>query len=178
MPIHLPAPAHRPGGPDGRGWNRLSLNAHIGADRGQCALRPLSYPTLVESQDTRRARWGGYGPCVATGDCRACPVPTAAPRRLDAPGDRVLVRLRPGRLYGSGLGAQVTPEQPVVMADAGQGWQAAGEPWSWHQLARVAGWRVGRPHRASTAPGSGCTARSRVPRKRLSIAAVDQRRHT
>ncbi|GAB1646879.1 hypothetical protein [Krasilnikovia sp. MM14-A1259] len=178
MPIHLSAPAHRPGGPDGDGWNRLSLNAHIGADRAQCALRPRSYPTLVESQDTRRARWGGYGPCAATGECLACPVLTAEPRRLDVPGDRVLVRLKPGRLYGAGLGAQVTPEQPFVMDDPERGWQAGAEPWSWQQLARVPGWQVGRRHHDAHGPGFWLHRAQPVPRQRMSMAVVDQQRHT
>ena len=72
MPIHLPAPAHRNGGPDGQGWNRMSLGTLAG---DECALRPRDYSHLVESQDTRRARYGGYGPCIACGRClNACPL--------------------------------------------------------------------------------------------------------
>ncbi|MFF3665434.1 hypothetical protein [Microtetraspora malaysiensis] len=79
MPIYLPAPAHDSRGPDGDGWNRLSLNAGP-VYPGQCALAPTSYATLWESQDTRRARWGGFGPCVRCGDCTSCPAMSALRR--------------------------------------------------------------------------------------------------
>jgi len=51
MPIFLPAPAHQPTGPDGQGWNRLTVAAP--APSAQCALRPRTYAALAESQDTR-----------------------------------------------------------------------------------------------------------------------------
>lgn len=156
MSIYLPAPQHRPGGPDGQGWNRLSLNAHIGAGRGQCALQPRSHPTLWEAQDSRRARWGPYGPCLRDGDCLTCPVLTSQPRHLTVAADRVLVRLLPGRVTGAGLGLQVSPDRPCVMAemaDPESGCHSRGEPWSWAQLARVPGWQVGRAHHDEHGPG-------------------------
>lgn len=148
MPIRLRPPAYRPGGPDGQGWNRLSLNAHIGSDeRPQCALRPRTYPQLWESQDTRRARWGGWGACTrpddSTGDpCGGCLVLAREPRELASPDRRVLVRIREG--------TPVPPfgrvDEPWVMGRPDGGWEAPGEPWSWEDLVRVRGWRIGRRH--------------------------------
>lgn len=132
MTIYLEAPTHRAGGPDGKGWNRLSLNAHMGAPSGQCALRPTDYPTFVESwRGSRHARWGSYGPCVRDNDrrdCFTCPVLTNPPRPLD--GDRRLVhiceqtsrdgnRARTVLLIGHSL-------------------------WSWGELSRIQGWTAGR----------------------------------
>lgn len=133
MPILLEPPAHRPGGPDGRGWSRLSLNAHMGTGGPQCALRPRSYPDLwIASRDTRHAQWGGHGPCTGGGDCSRCPVLAGRDRReLDAPGDEVLVRLTDSDVAG------------WTGAPAQQVW-IDGERWSWDQLAALRGWRVGR----------------------------------
>ncbi|MFI8932602.1 hypothetical protein ACIG3E_33680 [Streptomyces sp. NPDC053474] len=71
--IFLPEPGYGPGGPDGRGWNRLSLNAHFDS-RPQCGLLPQNYAALFESMTGRQA-WGGFDRCLSTprggcGDCR------------------------------------------------------------------------------------------------------------
>lgn len=97
MPIYLPAPAHRPGGPDGQGWNRLAIGGLTGAE---CALKPLSGPKLYESWNTRLAHYGGFGPCGNKGQCTACPVLerlTSEPLELThhKPDERVLFVERP-----------------------------------------------------------------------------------
>ncbi|MFJ1607011.1 hypothetical protein ACIOHS_27110 [Streptomyces sp. NPDC088253] len=132
MPIHLPPPAYQPGGPDGQGWNRLSI-ASCWTPSAQCALRPTDWPTLLESHDTRRARWGGFGPCVRRGECGACPV----------------LKRRTGESFT--LGDEVIADEVLVLVDedgtprvpTGKGYF---EPATWEQLARVDGWTLGRRH--------------------------------
>jgi len=131
MPIHLRAPAYDPRGPDGHGWNRLSVTLPIG---DQCALQPRSYPALVESHDTRRARWGGFGPCIRDGDCQHCPVFQAPPVELRASGDRILVRIHPH------------DQQPYLMNNPAAGWASFAYRWTWPKLARLTGWAVGDRH--------------------------------
>ncbi|MGW5456616.1 hypothetical protein [Nocardia sp. NPDC003979] len=48
MTIYLRPPEPNPGGPDGQGWNRLSLNAHTSVPAPQCALRPRTYAALCD----------------------------------------------------------------------------------------------------------------------------------
>ncbi|MDX3345924.1 hypothetical protein PV387_03590 [Streptomyces sp. ME02-6987-2C] len=131
MPIHLTPPAYNPSGPDGQGWNRLSIGWQPGA---QCALRPRDWPTLFESRDTRRARWGGFGPCVRDGgDCGACPV---------------LDRLKADRFT---LDPEVIGDEVLVLVDddgtarvpTGKGYF---RPTAWTDLARLSGWKLGRRH--------------------------------
>lgn len=155
MPIHLRAPSHQPGGPDGQGWNRLSLNAHISGDQDQCALRPRSFATLWESQSTTRARWGGYSPCASDGRCTDCPVFAALdddPKWLPAHTDRVLVRLKESDNDGGGwLGAPAPV--PYVVDDPDAGWASPRYRWTWTGLRRLRGWRVGRAHRDEHSDG-------------------------
>ncbi|MCX5138350.1 hypothetical protein [Streptomyces sp. NBC_00338] len=130
MPIHLKVPAHRNGGPDGQGWNRMSLGSLAG---DQCALRPRDYSHLRESQDTRRARYGGYGPCVSEGNCAECPILQASPRHLDSLDSRVLVRIHAdGYLY--------------LMNRPDDGWASSAKRWTWQDVARLDGWEIGRRH--------------------------------
>ncbi|SOE25701.1 hypothetical protein SAMN05442782_2446 [Streptomyces sp. OK228] len=132
MPIHLRAPSHDPNGPDGQGWNRLSLGSLAG---DECALRPLDYGALLEVHGgTHRASYGGYGPCTAQGNCETCPVFQAGPRALTAPGHRVLVRVDPGG-------------HPHLMARPDDGWSSASLPCMWQDLARLNGWAIGSRHR-------------------------------
>lgn len=138
MPLYLPAPAHDPRGPDGRGWNRLRVESIVG---DQCALLPHSYAALYEAQDTRRAAWGPFGPCHRAGACTGCPRFTQLreTRTLIAfPGPRVLVRL---------AGDGPIP-QPHVMTDPdpAAGWASASTPMAWNELVRLAGWKLGRQH--------------------------------
>ncbi|MCX5205090.1 hypothetical protein OG897_26995 [Streptomyces sp. NBC_00237] len=149
MPVRLnpPAPA-RPAG----GWNRLSLNAHMWQeDDPQCALRPRSYPTFTESQNTFRARWGGFGDCIRPGgDCRSCPLLQAREvMPLNAPA--VLVRVE--TVY---VGDMFTT-RPVDRL-----WLTLGpedmsfherEPWTWERLTRLEGWQVGARYRDAASPG-------------------------
>lgn len=152
MTIRLEAPQYKPGGPDGKGWNRLSLNAHMDEGRPQCALRPRSYPLLWESQDSRRSRWGGYGTCIRPeGSCVGCPV-LERHTELRSFTPSVLVRIK--WLYaGEGIGAQGY-QQPWVMNRPDNGWGEYGYIWSWDDLARLQGWRVdSRPYRDEHSEG-------------------------
>ncbi|MFI6290072.1 hypothetical protein ACIBEJ_00720 [Nonomuraea sp. NPDC050790] len=146
MPVYLPAPVRDAAGPDGRGWNRLSLNAGPVYD-GQCALKPTSYATLWESQDTRRARWGGFAPCTGEtlGACGTCPVLRPPARRtLHSFEPDVLVRL---------LDAANGIWRPHVMNRPESGWESSSQRWTWWQLARLEGWRLGRQHTDEHSPG-------------------------
>lgn len=136
MPIYLPAPGYTPGGPDGQGWNRISLGSLAG---DECALQPHSWATLRESRDTRLARYGGFGLCTRRGACDSCEVLTRRPRTLNTPHDVVLVRLQ--RRDGPG-------DQPYVMAalDPAAGWAGPAEPWSWADLSRVPDWDLADRH--------------------------------
>lgn len=142
MPIYLEPPRPDPKGPDGRGWNRLSLNSHIGApDRGLCALLPKTWEGLWESRDTRRAKWNphAYERCRngSKGACQGCPVlqnaetPSRALRALEVAGPQVPVRIHPsdGTLW--------------VMNRIDGGWAERGEKWIWQDIAALHGWRVG-----------------------------------
>ncbi|MFF0277499.1 hypothetical protein [Streptomyces sp. NPDC004330] len=132
MPIHLPAPTYQPGGPDGQGWNRISLGSLAG---DECALRPRDYTHLRESHaDTRRARYGGYGPCVADGRCETCPILQATPLTLSCLDDTVLVRIHPDG-------------HPYLMNRPEDGWASMAKRWTWQDLARLSGWTIGRTHR-------------------------------
>lgn len=131
MPIYLEAPAPALGGPDGRGWTRMSIGSMGGLVGDQCALRPRDYSHLRESQDTRRARYGGYGPCIAAGKCETCPIFQAAPKELRSLDDQVLVRIhRDGR--------------PYLMNRPEDGWASLALRWTWQDLARLDGWSIGR----------------------------------
>lgn len=133
MPIHLKAPT--PTRPvDGRGWNRLSLNAHIGPAADQCALKPRNFTSLYESQDTRRARWGLYGPCVTGGQCDTCPLLSGPQARINALDTRVLARIHPhdGHVY--------------VVGDPDRGWASGAIRYTWSEIARLDGWELGRRH--------------------------------
>ncbi|MCW8101646.1 hypothetical protein [Streptomyces tauricus] len=74
MPTFLEQPTYGPQGPDGLGWNRLSLNAHVD-QRHQCGWQPHRFATLFEAL-TGRQQWGGFGRCFVghPGSCGTCPV--------------------------------------------------------------------------------------------------------
>lgn len=141
MPIYLPATGHQNGGPDGQGWTRLSIASMGGLAGDECALQPRDYSHLVESQDTRRARYGGYGPCVSGGSCAECPIFQSAPRHLDSLDARVLVRIHP------------TNGSPHLMNRPEEGWASLAKRWTWQDLARLDGWEVGRRHRDEHSDG-------------------------
>ncbi|MER6632238.1 hypothetical protein ABT301_29160 [Streptomyces sp. NPDC000987] len=147
MPIYLRAPEAPAGGPDGKGWNRLSLNAH-GGFPAQCALRPRRWGALLESQDTRRARWGGFGPCINRGHCDGCPVRTALhEQRTDVPvnAPRVLVRCEPVFAPGTLFGGPDTWRLWVTTGPDDRDYRNR-QPWTWEDATRVRGWDLGRPH--------------------------------
>jgi hypothetical protein len=151
-PIFLAAPEHRPSGPDGRGWNRLAIHSMAG---DECALRPTDYPTMIEARDTRRARYGGFGPCIrqpSTDTCRGCPiyVERTKPKELRAFTPTVLVRIW-------------EPDgQPWLMNHPEKGWSSFGYRWSWSDLARLAGWTIGPLEHDGT---SRCFWLTRIPSK-------------
>lgn len=152
MPIYLPMPRHDGRGPDGQGCNRLSLNA--GPTSDQCALKPSSYATLWESQNTTRARFGSCGPCTRGGACGDCPVLAAAmkPEPLRALTDRVLIRVlvRPSaHLFGT------STRVPYVMNKPELGWGSRGCPVTWQRLVQVLGhgWTLGKRHIDHDSPG-------------------------
>ncbi|WP_327345933.1 hypothetical protein [Streptomyces europaeiscabiei] len=164
MPLHLPAPEAPAAGPDGKGWNRLSLNAH-GGFLAQCALRPRRWGALLESQDTRRARWGGFGPCIRRGQCDGCPVREALYGQctvvpVNAP--RVLVRVEPvfatdARFCG--------PDGYRLWITTGPDDRNYGDrqPWTWDQAARVQGWDIGRMYADEHGEGFWLERTTRVP---------------
>lgn len=127
MPIYLPAPAPPSRGPDGQGWNRTYLGSLAGE---QCALRPRDYTHLIESQDTRRARYGGYGPCINSGKCDGCPV-LRRRKTLTSFDDRVLVRVH--EMDG----------RPYLMNRPEDGWASLAQRWTWEELSRLEGWSFG-----------------------------------
>lgn len=135
MSHFIAAPGHTPSGPDGQGWNRLSLNAGP-ISSGQCALRPRSYEKLWESLN-RPPHFGGYAPCASRDrDCRACPVANTEPRRLATFTADVLVRLR---------GDERLPECHL-MNKPEDGWASRSYVWTWQELCMLiarGGWRLG-----------------------------------
>lgn len=128
MPIHLRPPVYSCGGPDGQGSTRFSIGSLAG---DECALRPQGYSHLVEAQDTRRAGYGGYGPCIRDGRCQGCPIFEAPLLELRAMTDRVLVRI-------DGRG------EPWLMNRPEDGWASLARRWTWADLRRIDGWTVGR----------------------------------
>ncbi|MFD5610490.1 hypothetical protein [Kitasatospora sp. NPDC127060] len=175
MPLYLPAPepVRHPGG-----WNRLSLNAHIGTFDAQCALRPRSWAALHESRrDTRLSKWGPYGACVAARqypDCTACPVFAArndSGRPVEVTGNRVFVRIE-RRIVGELFTA--APVDLLWLTDGPDATQHAGEPWTWDQVSRLTDWEVGRRilddagegfwlHRTPAAPAPRTSAAAGAP---------------
>jgi hypothetical protein len=135
MPIYLPAPTPRNGGPDGQGWTRVSVASMGGLASDQCALQPRDLTHFWESLDTRRARYGGYGTCTVAGRCNDCPVLRRPPRTLDALEDRVLVRVD----HPDG--------RPYLMNRAEDGWASLATRWTWSELASISGWEIGRTFR-------------------------------
>ncbi|MEV7123937.1 hypothetical protein [Kitasatospora griseola] len=146
MPIHLTAPEPRrhPGG-----WNRLSLNAHIITYAAQCALRPRTGAALLDSwRDTRLCAWGPYGPCVdstAARDCSTCPLFLSRSdpgRPVEVAGDNVFVRIE-RRIVGEMFTAAPVDRLWLTTEPARTDFRH-GDAWTWDQVARLAGWTMGR----------------------------------
>ncbi|MDQ0762035.1 hypothetical protein [Streptomyces canus] len=166
MPIYLRAPEAPAGGPDGKGWNRLSLNAHGGLPN-QCALRPRRWGALLESHDTRRARWGGFGHCINRGDCNDCPVRAAVYEQctvvpVNAP--RVLVRCEPVFAPGTLFGGPDAWRLWVTTGPDDQDYRnRQPKPWTWEHAVRVHGWDLGRPYLDEHGEGFWLERTTRVP---------------
>ncbi|MFE3505114.1 hypothetical protein ACFXPX_38470 [Kitasatospora sp. NPDC059146] len=145
MPIFLEAPKPYAAGPDGRGWTRLSLGAHIGDRDAQCPLRPKTYAALAESRrSTQLSAWGPYRPCVsqAAHDCLTCPALTSAPREMPVNAPLVLVRIEERT-----VGEMFTAERHELLWPCTGPEDRAyrtGEPWDYEQINRLAGWEVGQ----------------------------------
>lgn len=161
MPVFLPEPS--PTRPPG-GWNRLSLNAHMGIG-AQCALQPTSYASLLESHNTFRARWGGFGSCVKDSrwegrqpDCETCPVWKAllgGAEEMPFNAARVLVRIAqeyPDR-EDAPLTAPAVTRLWVTDRPEAEDYRAVGQEWTWGRLARLRGWELGRRHHDPISPG-------------------------
>lgn len=150
MPIYLEPPAPPVRGPDGEGWNRITLG-YYGSPGAQCALRPRSYAALWESTQRRAcAQFGGYDPCIRDRAlqvhrprCEDCPVFTRPPRQLDTDTDRVMVRIKAIPPVGFGLASQ-EERIPYVISDPDLDWASDAHRWSWTDLAHLQGWTVGR----------------------------------
>jgi len=130
MPIYLPMPRRAPRGPDGQGWNRIHIYP-VGND--ECALRPTDAATLMESYNTWRASYGGFGACITDGgDCPNCPLferyTAERPSAQLGFGDRVLFRIWP------------KTGQPMLMNKPEQGWGSTAEYWTWDRIAMIKGW--------------------------------------
>jgi hypothetical protein len=155
MPIYLPAPTptHRYNHGRDRGWNRLRVEAAF-MSGDECALLPTSYPTLFESRNTQRARYGGFGPCTRKGACDTCPIYRftieGEKRTLRSFTPRVLVRIH--ERHG-----------PMVMNKPEDGWGSYGYYWTWAELAHLEGWDLGRSHNDEHSAGFWLIATTRLP---------------
>ena len=129
MPIYLEENAFNPNGPDGQGRNRLRFDTLDPQPR--CALRPRSYATLRESQNTSLAKWNGnFDLCKGGGQCSACPR-LKHQFALDAFTPDVMIRIdEQARLH-----AMDRPED---------GWASYGRFVEWEDIAAVDGWRIGK----------------------------------
>lgn len=152
MTVYLRPPEYSPGGPDGAGWNRLSLNAHMHTPAGQCALRPRTHADLwmLTHRGTMHAQWGNHGRCTNPeagdgGGCRGCPTLDMSPLKLQAFSPRMLVRVEERVTPVGALGTHVT-HTPHIMNRAEDGWGSRSEPTTWERLARLVGWTVDRRH--------------------------------
>lgn len=120
MPIYLQPPGHDPRGVDGKGHNRLAL---LGTMNDECALRPTTEATFWDSHDTRKARYGNYGPCTASGNCNNCKRFKKS-HRWEFGEDCVFVRIDENG-------------DPWIMNKQKDGWGEYGRTTSWEWLLRL-----------------------------------------
>lgn len=133
MPIYLEAPPFDPRGPDGQGRNRLRIDCIDPTPR--CALRPRSFPTLRESQNTMLAAWNGqFASCTNQGECSSC---AHGSHRFSLPKDDEQLVIRQdanGTLH--------------YTTDLAAGWNAHMITLHWDDLASLEdGWVFGRAQR-------------------------------
>lgn len=155
MSVYLAPPTYRPGGPDGKGWNRLSLNAHMGAGRPRCALRPRTYAALwVSMRNTAHCEWGGdYAPCTNEGQCGDCGTFNADRLNLDAFSDQVLIRIREHGKSSDLIPGGVRSDL-WLMNRPDTGWSSSARRCTWDELCRLEdGWRIGRAYRDEHSDG-------------------------
>ena len=122
MPIYMPAPEHNPSGPDGFGWNRIAVH---GLCEDECALKPKTMAAFFDAQDTRKVRYGSFGPCTKRGSCKECGV---FKRQQDWKWlcDEMLVRVDENGV-------------PWVMNRPDKGWEEYGVPTTWGDLLQLDG---------------------------------------
>lgn len=142
MTIYLRAPDRDPGGPDGRGWNRLRIESFW---LDECALKPHTWQGLLVAQtDTRFARYGNCGPCGLQGNCGDCPFYRRfRTEKLTIPdlsggAGRILAILPPP--------AQRHDVRVRLTAGPGQDWENSPGPLlDWYELPRLSAGLVDRP---------------------------------
>lgn len=151
MPLFLTASSYGSRGPDGQGWNRLSLNAHFDVPN-QCGLLPTNYATLFESM-TGRQRWGGFEHCSGPGPgrCGSCPIQRAHLRGqsgIEWPANTPLLLVRiqplprtPGSLFADPAAGRSTLD-PRTWRGAATGVAA-----DWQMVRNTPGVRLGRSFR-------------------------------
>ena len=123
MSVYLPAPQHKPTGVDGCGWNRIAI--HGGMCMDECALKPKTIASFFDALDTRKARYGTYGTCLANGDCDSCSTLTAE---------------NPWRWFGDSMFVRVANDNiPWIMNRQIGGWEVYGVPTTWDYLLTLNG---------------------------------------
>ncbi|MEU6331475.1 hypothetical protein ABZ851_29990 [Streptomyces sp. NPDC047049] len=148
--LFLPQPSYCPGGPDGQGWNRLSLNAHFDT-RHQCGLLPQNYAALWESMTGRQA-WGGFGRCsrLAPGQCGGCRIQQLhmAHDGIDWPAKTplLLARVRPLPPTPGSVFVNVTAGLSELEMVSWLG-EPTGVEADWRTVRNTAGLRLGRGFR-------------------------------
>lgn len=146
MSVYMPAPATPAAGPDGKGWNRLRIEAGFMCT-DECALKPRSWQSLwIAQTDTRRSHYGTCGPCGLRGDCDNCPVWAKSHELLTSPD------------HGDGSGRMLARIDRVrglvwLMVEPELGWDSVGYPWTWEDLARLSGWVVERGYQDEHSEG-------------------------
>ncbi len=124
MPIFLQAPAHDPKGCDGNGWNRIAIHGG-GMCMDECALKPKTLAAFLDAQDTRKVRYGQYGPCHSRGNCSNCKVMTES-KKLSFFGEEIFIRADE---KGS----------PWIMNRKDRGWEEFGKLTTWQSLLTIDG---------------------------------------
>jgi len=129
MPVKLLPEGYIPRGPDGKGRNRLRVDAM--EPNPQCALLPNDYTTMKEvHRGTIWARWGRYLPCLFVDkNCSECSI-FQQKNNLDLMTDRVAVRIDQQGM-------------PHLMNHLEKGWASFGYLKTWAWFLSLEGWEPG-----------------------------------